>query len=109
MCVPAAITHTATLCACMLLRIRPVTDPHLRDMQLGTSGFKILLQEGRNRQIRKMCEALGYHVVSLHRTEFAGIGLQRLKPGQWRDLSAQEFRFVEQALQSAGEAFGGPA
>jgi hypothetical protein len=46
-------------------------------------------------------------VESLHRTELAGVGLHGLKPGQWRDLIAQDFRFVAQALER--ETLGAPA
>ena len=58
----------------------------------GTSdkAFTIVLSQGLNRQIRRMVEALGYNVVSLKRTRIMHIKLGKLKPGQWRDLSAAE-------------------
>lgn len=49
----------------------------------GNRVFRITLREGRNRQIRRMCEALGYEVVTLHRERFLGIGLDGLEPGEW--------------------------
>ncbi len=52
--------------------------------------FTIILSQGLNRQIRRMAEALGYNVVSLKRTRIMHIKLGKLKPGQWRDLSAAE-------------------
>lgn len=58
----------------------------------GTSdkAFTIVLSQGLNRQIRRMVEALDYNVVSLKRTRIMHIKLGKLKPGQWRDLSAAE-------------------
>lgn len=44
----------------------------------------VTMSEGRNRQIRRSFEALGYQVVGLHRTNFGELGLDGLKPGEWR-------------------------
>lgn len=65
--------------------------------------FEIVLEEGRNRQIRKMCEALGYSVVTLHRTRIAGIGLECLRPGEWVELKATEMKVIHKVLADAGE------
>ena len=48
------------------------------------------LGEGRNRQIRRLCERAGVRVARLTRVEFCGLTLERLRPGQWRELSASE-------------------
>ena len=53
---------------------------------------KIILKEGRNRQIRKMMEALGYNVMSLRRVSIGKIELGDLKPGTHRPLTAEEIR-----------------
>jgi 23S rRNA pseudouridine2604 synthase len=66
--------------------------------------FRITLQEGRNRQIRRMCEALGYTVRQLHREEVAGITLNGLRGGQWKQLSVAEMRVVIQVLSDADQA-----
>lgn len=66
-----------------------VTRP-CRVSKLGRSGFRIVLTQGLNRQIRRMCEAHGYWVRSLTRVRIVNIGLGHLKPGQWRKLSAAE-------------------
>jgi 23S rRNA pseudouridine2604 synthase len=58
--------------------------------RLGPRRFRIILTEGRNRQIRRMCQTLGYRVVTLHRVRVMHITLDGLKPGEWRDLSEQE-------------------
>jgi 23S rRNA pseudouridine2605 synthase len=54
--------------------------------------LRISIHEGRNRQIKRMFEALGYRVVKLKRIQFAGIGLGGLKPGQWRYLTVDELK-----------------
>lgn len=52
--------------------------------------FQIILTQGLNRQIRRMCEELGYQVYRLQRTRIMNIHLGNLPPGQWRDLSKKE-------------------
>ncbi|WP_213421900.1 23S rRNA pseudouridine(2604) synthase RluF [Bhargavaea massiliensis] len=58
--------------------------------QLSKYDFKIILTQGLNRQIRRMCEALGYQVYRLQRIRIMNIHLGNLPPGQWRDLSKKE-------------------
>lgn len=58
--------------------------------QLGPKRFKIVLTQGYNRQIRRMCSALNYHVRSLCRVRFLNLTLKGLKVGQWRECSAEE-------------------
>lgn len=52
--------------------------------------FKIMLTQGLNRQIRRMCEYLGYKVVSLKRIRIMSISLQGIEKGHWRNLSTEE-------------------
>ncbi|MBX3341568.1 MAG: pseudouridine synthase [Nitrospira sp.] len=66
--------------------------------RLGPRRFRIILTEGRNRQIRRMCQALGYRVVSLHRVRIMHITVEGLHAGQWMDLSEEERRRLFQAL-----------
>lgn len=54
--------------------------------------LKIVLKEGRNRQIRRVAEQLGHPVLSLHRTAIASIQLGSLRPGQFRPLTAREIQ-----------------
>lgn len=63
--------------------------------------FTITLKEGRNRQIRRMAEALGCSVVSLHRIRMGSMRLEDLSPGQWRHLSRSEKQAL---LKSCGLA-----
>ncbi|MFN8109793.1 MAG: pseudouridine synthase [Thermoleophilia bacterium] len=52
--------------------------------------LRIEITEGRNRIVRRMCEAVGHPVQRLHRVRFAGIGVGGLRTGQWRTLTAAE-------------------
>lgn len=66
-----------------------VTAP-ARVTRLAPSRLELVLHEGRNRQVRRMCEALGHPVVSLHRRGYAGLGLEGLEAGAWRALEPAE-------------------
>jgi 23S rRNA pseudouridine2605 synthase len=61
-----------------------------RVRRLGPNGVELALHEGRNRQVRRMCEAVGHRVVRLHRSAYAGLTLEGLEPGQWRELEPSE-------------------
>jgi pseudouridine synthase len=50
----------------------------------------LVLHEGRNRQVRRMCEAVGHPVLELHRPRYAGLGVEGLAPGEARELTAAE-------------------
>lgn len=70
-----------------------VTSPaevDLIDSYPGRSVVKISIHEGKNRQVRKMFEALGYKVVALHRDAIGDIGLGNLPYGRWRHLTSVE-------------------
>ncbi len=56
--------------------------------------LEIILEEGRNRQIRKMCEAVGLEVARLKRTAIGPVKLGMLQPGKWRELDADEMRKI---------------
>jgi len=59
---------------------------------VGPSVLRITIHEGRNRQVRRMCEAVGHPVVRLVRTRIGPISDRRLGPGRWRALGADEVR-----------------
>ena len=61
--------------------------------------FRIVLVQGLNRQIRRMCEALGYRVTSLRRERIMNIRLGRLKSGHWRNLTAAELDELMRQLE----------
>ncbi len=60
--------------------------------------FKITLTQGLNRQIRRMCEFLGYKVVTLKRIRILNIKLEELKVGKWRDLTEEELSTLKANL-----------
>jgi 23S rRNA pseudouridine2604 synthase len=60
--------------------------------------FRIILTQGLNRQIRRMCEYLGYEVVKLKRSRIMSVRLAGLKPGQWRDLTQEELAEINSAV-----------
>jgi len=68
---------------------QPVTARVLA-AESGRTVLELVLREGRNRQIRRMCEALGLEVATLKRTAFGPLKLGLLPPGQWRELTAEE-------------------
>ena len=68
---------------------RQVTLP-CKVSKLAKYGFRIVLTQGLNRQIRLMSEVLGYKVVQLRRTRIVNVKLGTLKPGVWRNLSDSE-------------------
>ena len=61
-----------------------------RTSRLGKFGFRIVLTQGLNRQIRLMAAHFGYRVKRLHRARIGNVKLGHLKPGQWRNLSDAE-------------------
>lgn len=58
--------------------------------RLGPSRVELTLHEGRNRQVRRMLEAVGHPVAKLRRSRYAGLGPGRLRPGEWRELTRSE-------------------
>jgi pseudouridine synthase len=96
---------------------RPIPDGALQRMAEGmpmmgtrtrpakvrrTSGrcFRIILQEGKNRQIRRMVRKVGSHVVALKRIRMASLRLGNLREGQWRHLTAREVAGLLRTLPS---------
>jgi pseudouridine synthase len=72
--------------------------PHGRDAREAT--LSIMIREGRNRQVRKMCEAIGHPVTHLRRTAIGPIRDTTLKLGSWRDLSEDEVKRLRNASES---------
>jgi len=70
----------------------------VKDKQPGRVVLLMTIKEGRNRQIRKMCEAVGLEVARLRRTSIGPIKLGMLKPGAYRDLTAEELRAIRNAI-----------
>ena len=66
--------------------------------QEGKNRFRIILTQGLNRQIRRMCAALGYEVETLRRTRIMHINLSNLSPGKWRYFTPDEIKMMEISL-----------
>lgn len=69
-----------------------------------TTKLTLSIHEGRNRQIRNMCSAVGLPVWELRRIRMGPIGLGRLKPGQWRDLTSDEVRRLQAVTRTPTRA-----
>jgi 23S rRNA pseudouridine2605 synthase len=61
-----------------------------RVRRVAPSRIELVLHEGRKRQVRRMLEAVGHPVVHLHRSDYAGLELEGLEPGRWRELEPSE-------------------
>lgn len=61
--------------------------------------FRMVLTQGLNRQIRRMCDYFGYHVISLRRIRIMNIELGSLPVGEWRYVTEEERRLLEQSLE----------
>lgn len=71
--------------------------------RLATRVFRLVLREGRNRQIRRMCEALELGVRRLVRVRVMNVELGTLRPGRWRKLRADELRELEARIAAQRE------
>lgn len=69
-----------------------------RVRRTGEKSFNIILVQGLNRQIRRMCEALGCNVVRLRRIRIMNVRLGAMRPGQWRELSEEELSGLMERL-----------
>ena len=67
----------------------------------GNNTFRIILTQGLNRQIRRMCEALGYEVTKLKRIRIMNVNLDNLKVGQWRDLTEKELKDLNELISTS--------
>lgn len=76
-----------------------VTTKQCRTRKLGEKTFRIVLTQGLNRQIRRMCGALGYRVVSLKRVRVANLTLGDLPEGQYREVTKEELDELWKALR----------
>lgn len=67
----------------------------------GSRSFNLVLVQGLNRQIRRMCEALGFTVHKLRRIRINCIKLGSLLPGQWRELTDSEIRALMDSIKDS--------
>jgi len=76
----------------------PARVENVRTTQKGDTAFSITIHEGRNRQVRRMVEAVGHRTLRLKRERFGPLTLGELQPGQWRRLTEEEIRVLERKL-----------
>lgn len=74
-----------------------------RVRRLGRGRIELVLHQGRKRQVRRMCEAIGHPVQHLHRREYAGLTLEGLAPGEWRELAADEVKRLRTFVSLRGQ------
>ena len=72
--------------------------------QLGPKKFKIILTQGLNRQIRRMCESLGYRVKSLNRVRIMNIKLD-VSTGKYREFTKEELLELNRLLEDSSKTF----
>ncbi len=70
-----------------------------RVIKTGSRTFKIILTQGLNRQIRRMCEALDYRVVHLKRVRVMNVVLGNMKPGEYRPVKGDEEMRLRKAVE----------
>ena len=74
---------------------KPAKVKYLKtDEEKQITRLEIIIHEGKNRQVRKMCEAIGHKVLALHRSAIAGIEVKNLELGKWRYLSKEEVETI---------------
>ncbi len=71
--------------------------------KLNDFSFKIILTQGLNRQIRRMCEFLNYKVVTLKRTRIMNVNLKNLKKGHWRELNDDEMKKINSMIATSSK------
>ena len=74
--------------------------------QEGDSRFRIILTQGLNRQIRRMCEALGYRVTSLKRVRVMSFTVKGIDPGKWRFFSPAEIADLTEIVKNSSKTDG---
>ncbi len=74
-------------------------DIRVESVQGNKTTFRVVIHEGRNRQVRRMFEAIGYTVVSLKRTGIGKLQLGTLAPGKWRSLEDREVKDLYKEIE----------
>ncbi|NLI54083.1 MAG: rRNA pseudouridine synthase [Clostridiales bacterium] len=82
----------------------PAKVTHVRPTTAGDTSFLITIHEGKNRQIRRMLEAVGHRTLRLKRERFGPLSIGDLKPGETRRLSDEELLALRRALGLPGES-----
>jgi pseudouridine synthase len=72
----------------------------------GRSSLEVTIHEGRNRQVRRMCEAVGFPVISLERIAFGPLKMEGLDRGQWRRLETDEVALLTGSIETGSSDVG---
>jgi pseudouridine synthase len=80
-------------------RMTSPADIRVESIQGNKTTFRVVIHEGRNRQVRRMFEAIGYAVVSLKRTGIGKLQLGTLAPGKWRSLEDREVKDLYKEIE----------
>ncbi len=70
--------------------------------RLGPSKIELTLHEGRKHQVKRMCAAVGHPILRLHRSRYAGLGVEDLAAGEWRELTPGEVESLRRATRASG-------
>ncbi len=89
------------------VRIMGTTTQKCFVKQEGDNRFRIILTQGLNRQIRRMCEALDYRVTSLKRIRIMNITLSGILPGKWRYFTTAELNSIQDMLKNSSKTADG--
>jgi len=81
-------------------RTLPARIEHVRPTRTGGTSFLITIREGRNRQVRRMLEAVGHQTLMLKRERVGALTLGELAPGEWRYANAAEMEWLDGLLQN---------
>ena len=94
--------HITSLSAGLMLdeRITAPADVRIVAIKEDRTAMEITLYEGRNRQIRRMCEEIGLEVMRLKRIAVGNVKLGMLKTGDWRELNEKELRSIKTLISS---------
>ncbi len=101
---------------------RPITDDFIKKMgngvpildtvtdkcevkKINNTTFNIILQQGLNRQIRRMCDYLGYEVRTLKRIRIMNISLDGIKKGEYRSFTKQELAEINELVKDSSKTF----
>jgi len=83
------------------VRILGTVTKKCKVMQISKNAFRIILTEGMNRQIRRMCEVFGYEVVKLKRVRIMNVNLGSLPVGRWRHMTHEELRTINRLVSTS--------
>lgn len=89
----------------------PILNTVTRECEVRKEGeleFRIILTQGLNRQIRRMCEYLGREVTSLERVRIMNISLGTLKPGKWRNMTPSELSELRRRIRNSKKTASAP-